>query len=182
MSKILNHPELGEITITKRVKSHRLSLRVCSGGVIRVSIPWLVSYSRAMIFVEENKEWIKQKRAKRANNPFKFTDIDIESVRKRAKAELPQRLKYLADLHGFEYNKVYIKNNKSNWGSCSSKKNINLNLKLVLLPQELIDSVILHELCHLRYLNHSSEFHNLLNSLLNGKEKLLRKQLKNYIP
>ncbi|MDD2292718.1 MAG: M48 family metallopeptidase [Bacteroidales bacterium] len=180
MSKIIKHPELGEVFITKRVKSRRLSIRVNSKGEIRVSIPWLVTYSRAMSFVEDNKEWIIKQRTSRKNRPSPMNGIDVEAIRNQAKATLPARLKYLADLHGFTYNKVFIKNNVSNWGSCSAQKNINLNLRLVLLSQELIDYVILHELCHLKYLNHGKEFHLLLNTLVNGREKELRKKLRQY--
>lgn len=98
-------------------------------------------------------------------------------MRARAKAELPPRLSELAALHGFKYNKVFIKNNLSNWGSCSSLGNINLNLRLVTLPDELRDYVMLHELCHLKYLNHGPQFHALLESVCPGhreKAKALR--------
>ena len=83
---------------------------------------------------------------------------EVERLRALAKEELPPRLARLAAIHGFRYNKVFIKNNASNWGSCSSLGNINLNLRLVKLPQELQDYVMLHELCHLKEMNHSKRF------------------------
>ena len=98
----------------------------------------------------------------------------VESLRAQAKEELPPRLAELAALHGFKFNKVFIKNNISNWGSCSSLGNINLNLRLVELPSELRDYVMLHELCHLRYLNHGREFHALLESVCPGHRALAR--------
>ena len=103
----------------------------------------------------------------------------VEQLRTQARQELPPRLAELAALHGFKYNKVFIKNNISNWGSCSSLKNINLNLRLVELPQELQDYVMLHELCHLKYLNHGKEFHALLESVCPGHRALAR-QMKEY--
>ena len=103
----------------------------------------------------------------------------IEALRAQAKAELPPRLAELASQHGFTYNKVFIKNNVSNWGSCSSLKNINLNLRLVTLPPELRDYVILHELCHLRYLNHGPQFHALLESVCPSHRELA-KELRQY--
>ena len=103
----------------------------------------------------------------------------VEMLRVQAKEALPPRLAQLAAQHGFTYNKVFIKNNVSNWGSCSSKGNINLNLRLVGLPQELQDYVMLHELCHLKYLNHGQEFHALLESVCPGHRELAR-QMKNY--
>jgi predicted metal-dependent hydrolase len=103
----------------------------------------------------------------------------VEQLRAQAKQELPPRLAELAALHGFHYNKVFIKNNVSNWGSCSSLGNINLNLRLVELPSQLRDYVMLHELCHLKYLNHSPEFHALLESVCPGHRALAR-QMKEY--
>jgi predicted metal-dependent hydrolase len=98
----------------------------------------------------------------------------VEAMRAQAKAQLPPRLAELAAQHGFTYNRVFIKNNVSNWGSCSSRKNINLNLRLVALPEELRDYVILHELCHLRHLNHGPEFHALLEQICPGHRALAR--------
>lgn len=102
---------------------------------------------------------------------------EVEQLRARAKVQLPPRLKELADAHGFTYNRVVIKNNISNWGSCSAKGNINLNLRLLTLPQELQDYVMLHELCHLKELNHSPRFHALLEQVCPGHREL-EKQLK----
>ncbi|MBQ9475122.1 MAG: M48 family metallopeptidase [Bacteroidales bacterium] len=104
-----------------------------------------------------------------------------EVLRLRAEAEeyLPQRLSELSRQTGLEYNKVRIKHNVSNWGSCSSKKNINLNLNIMRLPPELQDYVMLHELCHLRHMNHGPEFHALLESLCPGHREKQRR-LKEY--
>ncbi len=101
----------------------------------------------------------------------------IEALRKQAKKILPKRLSELANLHGFKYNKVAIRNAKTRWGSCSYYNNINLNMHLIKLDNELIDYVILHELCHTIEKNHSKRFWDLLESHLpNSKE--LRKKLK----
>ncbi len=104
---------------------------------------------------------------------------EVAELRKAAKAYLPGRLRELAEEHGFSVNQVRIKHNVSNWGSCSVKGNINLNLNLMRLPSELQDYVMLHELCHLRHMNHGPEFHALLESLC-PNHKALRKQLKEY--
>ena len=107
------------------------------------------------------------------------TGARVEALRAQAKAELPPRLAELAARHGFSYNRLTIKNNVSNWGSCSAKGNINLNLRLVTLPPELRDYVLLHELCHLQYLNHGPQFHALLEQVCPGHRALAR-QLKAY--
>ncbi len=104
---------------------------------------------------------------------------EVERLRAQAKAELPARLAELAAQHGFVYNKVFIKNSLTRWGSCSSLGNINLNLRVVTLPPELQDLIMLHELCHLKYLNHGPEFHALLESVCPGHRALAR-QLREY--
>ena len=104
---------------------------------------------------------------------------EVERLRAQAKATLPVRLTELAQQHGFVYHRVAIKNSLTRWGSCSSLGNINLNLRLVTLPQELQDLVMLHELCHLKYLNHGPQFHALLESVCPG-HRALAKQLKEY--
>lgn len=90
----------------------------------------------------------------------------IEAWRRQAKAELPPRLAELAARYGFTYNRVTIKHNATNWGSCSAKSNINLNLNIVRLPKVLQDYVLLHELCHLRHQDHGHAFHLLLEHVL----------------
>ena len=118
---------------------------------------------------------VRRRRARRqlAETP------EVAELRRQAKAFLPGRLAELAAQHGFSYNQVRIKHNVSNWGSCSVKKNINLNLNLMRLPAELQDYVMLHELCHLKYMNHGKEFHALLESIC-PNHKTLRTKLREY--
>ncbi len=104
---------------------------------------------------------------------------EVERLREAALAYLPGRLGELAERYGFEFNQVRIKHNVSNWGSCSSKRNINLNLNLMRLPAHLQDYVMLHELCHLRHMNHGPEFCALLESLC-PDWKDCRRELKGY--
>lgn len=89
----------------------------------------------------------------------------VELLREEASVLLPGKLSCLAARYGFSYGRVCIKHNSSNWGSCSARGNINLNLNLVRLPEALCDYVLLHELCHLRYLDHGPRFHELLERL-----------------
>ena len=95
-----------------------------------------------------------------------LTSDEADVLRRQAKAELPSRLAELASRYGFIYNRVTIKHNATNWGSCSSKGNINLNLNIVRLPKVLQDYVLLHELCHLRHHDHGHAFHLLLEHVL----------------
>lgn len=86
----------------------------------------------------------------------------VEILREEAKLLLPQKTDYLAKQYGFRVKRLTIKHNSSNWGSCSSAGNINLNLNLVRLPEPLCDYVVLHELCHLLEANHGPRFHKML--------------------
>jgi predicted metal-dependent hydrolase len=99
-----------------------------------------------------------------------------------ARKFLPVRLTELAKLYNLPFNKVSIRNNTSNWGSCSSRNNISLNLKLMKLPDHLIDFILLHELAHTRVKNHGPEFWKLLDNLSNGQAKKLTKELKLFSP
>ncbi len=103
-----------------------------------------------------------------------------ETLRLEAKDYLPERVKHLAGKFGLKYNRVYIKHQKTRWGSYSAKGNINLNLELMLLPDELIDFIILHELAHSRFPNHGKEFHRLVNKITGGKENELEAKLSKY--
>lgn len=100
--------------------------------------------------------------------------------RYEAQVLLPPRLKKLAQMHGFSYNKVSIRNNKRNWGSCSSHNNISLNLQMMKLPDELIDYILLHELVHTEIKNHSQHFWKKLDEITGGKTRELVKEVKKY--
>jgi predicted metal-dependent hydrolase len=113
------------------------------------------------------------------NSQQQIQTVIAEILRLYAKKYLPERVKELAQKNGFNYNKVFVKNLKSKWGSCSAQKNINLNVHLLRLPEYLSDFIILHELCHTKHMNHGPAFHDLLNSLC-GDEKQLNRELKQY--
>ena len=103
----------------------------------------------------------------------------IRALRKEAKRYLPARVQEYSKKFNFKYNEVFVKNMKTRWGSCSGKNNINLNIQLMRLPEELMDYVIVHELCHTVQKNHSKKFWDLLIKCMpNAKE--IDKKLNSY--
>ena len=189
MQKIVEHPIVGRIELRKTTHNKNIRLSVKSSGKILITLPYFTRYQTAIKFMESRIDWViqaqqrgrKREEAREQNRLVDRNDkVFVETLRKRAREYLPIRLDYFAGKHGFRYHRLFLKNNRSNWGSCSNKGNINLNISLVLLPEELSDYVILHELCHLRYPNHGKEFHTLLDSLCDGREKEYAKQLKAY--
>lgn len=162
-------PEIGEVTFSKSVRGRRVAIRVHPFRGVTVSVPALVPYAAAMAFFKLKRQWVLEtmrRQKEKARNTVVPSAAEIESLRRQAKSELPPRLSVLAARYGFTYNRVTIKHNATNWGSCSSKGNINLNLNIVRLPRILQDYVLLHELCHLRHLDHGHAFHLLLEHLL----------------
>ena len=166
---ILQDPQIGEVVFKKSIRSRSISIRVHPVKGVSVTVPYIVPYAAARLFFEARREWILETMAKQKE---RYKDVapmsaeDIESLRRQAKAQLPGRLAEFASRYGFTYNRVAIKHNSTNWGSCSSKGNINLNLSIMRLPRILQDYVLLHELCHLRHQDHGHAFHLLLEHLL----------------
>lgn len=103
------------------------------------------------------------------------------ALTREAKAYLPRRLAYLAQQHGFTYEKVRFANQSGRWGSCSSSGTISLNIALMNLPLEIIDYVIIHELCHTVHLHHQPDFWSLVETH-QPNYRALRKELKSHNP
>ncbi len=104
----------------------------------------------------------------------------LKCLKYEAHKYLPQRIENLSMITGLKYKNLKINTASGRLGSCSSVNNINLSARLMLLPDHLIDYVILHELCHIPHKNHGDKFHELLNKLTNGNSKELNAQLKKY--
>lgn len=167
--KVLVDPEIGEVVFRKSLRSRSISIRVHPVKGVSVSVPYIVPYAAARLFFEARRGWILETMARQRD---RYKDVkpasegEIEKLRRQAKAELPGRIAELAARYGFTYNRVTIKHNATNWGSCSTKGNINLNLSIMRLPRVLQDYVLIHELCHLRHPDHGHGFHLLLEHLL----------------
>lgn len=167
--KVLNDPQIGEVVFRKSTRCRSIGIRVHPVKGVSVTFPYILPYAAAQAFFQLRRDWVIETMARqkaRLENVHVASAEEIESLRRQAKTVLPSRLSELALRYGFVYNRVTIKHNASNWGSCSSKGNINLNLNIVRLPAVLQDYVLLHELCHLRHQDHGQAFHLLLEHVL----------------
>jgi predicted metal-dependent hydrolase len=138
-----------------------VALQVKAGEVI-VRAPRAMTKEDISAFVNKHRDWIQKKLAvfpKETNGP-QITEEGLRLLTKRAHEIIPPRVKYYASLIGVDYNRIAIRHQKTKWGSCSGKKNLNFNCLLLLTPTEVMDSVIVHELCHLKHMHHSKEFYN----------------------
>lgn len=182
-------PGIGEVLLVKRPGTARLRISVSPRRGVVVSMPWMLPYAIAEKFLLSKRQWVAAALERQAGQMHRAAEsgktatvpddpAELERMREAARAALVPKLLSAAARYGFPFKgRVAIKNNVSNWGSCSSKGNINLNMRLILLPEHLQDYVLLHELCHLRYQNHGPQFHALLDSLLGGREKELQREL-----
>jgi predicted metal-dependent hydrolase len=130
-----------------------------------VTLPRWGSRRHAEQFAEQQRHWIATQRARLgppASPRLAYTPEAVKELRVRASRELPARLHHLATDHGLSVTKVTVRNQRSRWGSCSPSGHICLNWRLVLMPDSVRDYVLVHELMHLRQLNHSRRFWRLV--------------------
>ena len=179
---VIKH-RLGDIECVRSLRARSIRLMVRSDGSLCVTYPILSSRSKAIAFVESKEAWIIATRqrieSRRANHPT-ITAEDIKRLRKEAHATLPPLVAELAARYGLRYTSLRISSAHTRWGSCSGKNGISLSLFLMLLPEHLRDYILLHELAHTVHLNHSREFHALVDRLTGGREKELAKELRKY--
>jgi len=179
-SRTIDVDEIGPVLFEKSRRARRVIISVRTSESVRVAVPMRASFKNALEFVYLKKEWIQKQLVEIEQNENRkkvfmnrFLDIDKADAKKR----LTDRLYHLAKEHGFTCNNVTIREQRTRWGSCSYNNNISLNLKLVLLPKELIDYVVLHELVHTRIPNHSEKFWAELDKYT-GNGKGLAKKLR----
>lgn len=148
------------------VRSNRksIAIQVAPEGVI-VRAPHRMSDRAIRRYVEEHGDWLREHLIKMdemiKNRPpiEKLSTEEIHELADQALKVIPGRVKYYAPLVGVTYGRITIRNQKTRWGSCSAKGNLNFNCLLMLTPPEVLDSVVVHELCHRKHMNHSREFY-----------------------
>ena len=145
----------GRKTIGAEIRKDKLIIRV----------PIYADKNEIELFIAKHKKWIESHLAKanereeRKSSIHKLGGEEIKKLKDEASELIPERVSYYAPLIGVTYGKITIRQQKTRWGSCSSKGNLNFNCLLMLAPPEVVDSVVVHELCHRKEMNHSDKFY-----------------------
>ena len=176
----IKHKEI-EFRLRRKRGMRHMRLSIYPEGYLAVSAPkWYPLYVINK-FIEEKSEWILERikkidfselEAKKETNK-----IDYKSHRETARRLIQEKISFLNQYYNFSFNRISIKNQKSCWGSCSQKKNLNFNYKIIKLPEILQNYIIVHELCHLEEMNHSRKFWELVSKAA-PDYKMLKKELK----
>lgn len=169
------------------VRSNRrtIGIQVNSDLTVIVRAPRRMSLKSIERFVEEQENWIlkhidimaERQRRMEEEPLIKLTEVEIKELGERAGLVIPKRVAYYAPIVGVDYGRITIRNQKTRWGSCSSKGNLNFNCMLMLAPNEVIDYVVVHELCHRLEMNHSKGFWEKVEQIM-PDYKVHRKWLK----
>ena len=180
--KTIDVNDVGLVSFERSKRAKRIVISVKPFQGVRVAVPYTSSSKKAEEFVNTKIAWIKKQLEKMKRYERRYNDNlgNADYIDKvKAKTTLVKKLQLLANKYGFSYNRVFIRNQKTRWGSCSSKNNISLNMKLVRLPDELVDYVILHELTHTIIKDHSKAFWAEMDKLV-GNRKQMSSRLRSY--
>jgi predicted metal-dependent hydrolase len=176
--KLQNKDVQYELKVSKRAKRMRLAI-YCDGTFV-VTKPYNLSEDRLLHFIKQKTNWIlskletfsSKKRIFIVNNKNHYIDN-----KEKAKFFVVEELKQINKHYKFKYNKINIRNQKTRWGSCSKKGNLNFNYRILFLPKDVAKYIIAHELCHLKQFNHSRKFWQLVEQTIPNYIEL-RKKLK----
>ena len=202
---IVYYKGIGVVQYLQSKRARNFSIRINQKGEVKVTIPRHGSMRRAEAFLISREQWVLAKlgqfkeagcngkmpsegeliriRGKEFSVVLLKSDSGIEDaiwrmLRQEADRYLPGRLAALALEHGYKYTGLKIRGMKTRWGSCTARNSINLNSWLIMLPDHLSDYVILHELAHTRFPDHSQRFWAELDSVTGGMSKQLRSELR----
>ena len=149
------------------VRSSRktLAVQIRADGTVIARAPLRMPKDRILCFLSEKASWIRMQQGKmqERENMRQQARIHLDAaqekeLRERAKSVLAQRTAYFARQVGVTYGRITVRDQKTRWGSCSQTGNLNFNFRLILAPSEVLDYVVVHELCHRRQMNHSAQF------------------------
>ena len=155
---LINDPDFGEIIVRKNRLSKHVKFTVSTSGRLAMSVPYGSSTFLIKRFLKQNKAAIKTRLPLQDPSTQRARDTKKALLLKEARAYLPYRLDFWAKKFGYHYGKLRLSHANTRWGSRSSSGTISLNIGLMQLPEALRDYVILHELAHIKHMDHSPAF------------------------
>lgn len=167
------------------VKSKRksISIEITTDAEVIIRAPKWMTNREITEFVEKHHAFIDknvakmEKRKETLSEMPRITEAQLQELAEEAKRFIPQRVAYYAELIGVTYHRITIRNQRTRWGSCSTKGNLNFNVALMKVPPQVLDYVVVHELCHRLEMNHSSRFWEKVGAVF-PEYKACRKWLK----
>lgn len=175
---------IGPVLFIRSVRARRMNVSIRPVKGVRVAIPRSYTLNDALGFVRSKADWIKEQiaglalAAERHRDLFDAQLCLFDNI--EAKEALSGRIRELSELHALPFGRLYLREHKSRWGSCSVTNDISLNLKLARLPRELADYIMLHELAHTRWRGHGVRFWSLVERLVPGAREL-DSRMKDYL-
>jgi predicted metal-dependent hydrolase len=171
------------ITYTLKRNRHSRTMKVtvyCDGSVV-ITSPRNFGEMSIERFIKEKTSWILDRIAyfskNKCSSVCKYTDVDYKRSKVKAEQIIKEKIEHYNLFYGFNYNDIRVKNQKSIWGSCSRRGNLNFNFRLLFLPERMLNYVVVHELCHLGEFNHGRGFWNLVKQTIPNYAEV-RKELK----
>jgi len=174
---------IGRVLMERSARARRMNITVRPFRGVRVAVPRGVSFGEAAAFARSKRDWIAAQLERARRQEARHLALERRcrppATPEAAREQLVTRLAELARRHGFVYNRVFVRRQKTRWGSCSARRNISLNINIVRLPPDLRDYILLHELMHTRILDHSPRFWSELEKIV-GDVKALNARMKSY--
>lgn len=172
-----------EYKVKSNRKSKRITIRVDDSGFVTITKPLRVPLAYIKLLVHRKSAWITAKISEMSDRPARLlahhNKQDYRAYKDEALKLAEDKVAYFNQFYKYDIGKISIKNQSTRWGSCSGKRNLNFNYKILFLPEELQDYLVVHELCHLAQMNHSARFWGLVATYI-PDYKTLRNQLKLY--
>jgi len=171
-----------KITLKNSRKAKKLKLSVQPGGLVVVTKPFFISKKSVFKFINEQKAWIEKNINKQKNvKSLKSKREDYLKYKEESRRIISLKIEEINKFYKFNFKNVSIKNQRTRWGSCSSLGNLSFNWQVAKLPGELTNYIIVHELCHLKEMNHSFRFWNLVSRYIPNYKNLRKKLIKDGI-
>ncbi len=171
-----------EYLVHRSLRATRMRLSVYRDGRVILTLPYGFPQKLISVFLNKKAEWIAKHLTRFLQSDAKHPVMNKKEYlvhKKRAHALAVERLRHFNSFYGFSYERISIRNQKTRWGSCSKKGNLNFNYRIALLPPHLADYIIVHELCHLGAFDHSRKFWNMVARTIPAHREL-RRELRAY--